>query len=211
MKKALLVALLCSFATCQTQAQYIKQIVNFSLTGYKGPEIPSAVGSVVRYTPQAFSITDRSLCQIIASDNGVTLHFPQLIRLLDINANFIGYYVTDRGVVVADASNYIGRLGQDYVVNTVTDSFGPRTGIHSATAIVHCLDNWGIGLINLYGLDTRVLRYSYIDPDLPSIYTLDNFAASIAGGYTNSTSGGYACCSGTIRGTSVIVNTVPGL
>jgi hypothetical protein len=211
MKKALLVALLCSFATVQAHAQYIKQIINFSLTGYKGPEIPSAIGSVVHYTPQAFSVTDRALCQIIAAHNGISVHFPQLIRLMDINGNFIGYYVTDRGIVVADASDYIGRTAQDYLVNTATDSFGPRTGVHSVSLLVHGFDTWGIGLINLYGMDTRVIRFTYTDPDLPSTYTFDNFVVPVSGGYTNSTTGGYACCTGTIRGSSAVVNTIPGL
>jgi hypothetical protein len=213
MKKGILVALICFAGLMQCHAQYLKQIVSFSLTGYRAPENKTTIGYVRRITAQSFSLTDRALCFVIASDNGISVRHPQLIRVTDINANLIGYFVTDAGTVVADASAYISRVQRSYSVHTGTEVYNPRTDFVSVADVNHSYDTWGIGLLSISGVDTTLGRFSFPNGGdaSSSIFSQWNFSAPVSGGYTNSDTGTITCCSGSIRATSVVVKSIPGL
>lgn len=213
MKKPMLIAAVCFAGLMQSNAQYVKQVINFSLTGYRAPETSVTTGYVRKFTPQAFSLTDRAFCMALASENGVSVRFPQLIRVADIHSNFIGYYVTDNGTVVIDASSYLGRVGHDCNVISGTETFHPATGSVSVSDLNHAHDTWGIGSLRISGLDTIVSRFTIDysgDPNTVAFSQL-SFSAPVSGAYTNSATGTVTCCTGSFRGTSVIVKTIPGL
>ncbi|MDB6056962.1 MAG: hypothetical protein JWO95_806 [Verrucomicrobiales bacterium] len=213
MKKGILIAALCFAGLMQSNAQYVKQVINFSLTGYRAPGTSLTTGYVRRFTPQTYSLTDRALCLAIANDKGVFLRYPQLIRVTDLQGNFIGYYVTDSGTVVIDASSYLGRLRHDCNVISGTEVFHPITGLVSVSDLNHAHDTWGIGSLTISGLDTIVSRFTIDSSGDPSTLVISqaNFSAPVSGAYTNSSTGTVTCCTGSFRGTSVIVKSIPGL
>lgn len=213
MKKAILVAVLCFAGVVQSNAQYLKQVITFSLTGYQAPENVVTSVNLRRTTPRSFSVTDHALCLIVASDNGIAVRYPQLIRVSDLHGNFIGYYVTDGGTAVADASSYFGRIGHQFNVISATDVYSPKTDTVTTTELNHALDTWGIGLITITGLDTIPARFTYPNGGDAStmVFSQWNFSAPVSGGYTNGDTGTITCCSGVIRGTSSVVRSIPGL
>ena len=213
MKKAILVALLCLAGVVQSNAQYLKQIINFSLTGYQAPENSVTIGNVRRTTAQSFSLTDRALCLAVASNNGMSVRYPQLIRVTDLNGNLLGYFVTDAGTVVADASAYIARIGHEFNVVSGTEVLNPTTGMVTTTELNHGFDTWAIGLIRVSGLDTIPARFTYPNGGDSStmVFSQWNFSAPVSGGYTNGNSGTITCCTGFIRGTSSVVKSISGL
>ncbi len=212
MKKAIVMAVFCLTCIAEANAQLVKQTIYLSLIGYQAPETSSTVGYVTRLTPKAFSITDRAICFVVAHDNYITVKYPQLIRVTDISGNFIGYYVTDGGRVVADAGYYIGRVAHDFNVSSGSEVYSPSTGLYTVTELSHAYDTWGLGLMNVSGLDTINARYAFPPGASDSTkFSSWNFSAPISGGYTNSDTGTYTCCSGTIRGTSAIIKSIPGL
>lgn len=212
MKKALVVAVLCLGGIVQSQAQYLKQVINFSLTGYQSPGTTTTTGTVNRTSPRTFTATDRALCLAIASDNSITVRYPQLIRVSDMNGNFIGYYVTDSGKAVADASQYIGRIGSDFSVVSSTDVLNITTDLITSTELNRSVDTWAIGLWVVSGLNTTSARFTTPNGGDSSsmVFSQWNFSAPIAGGFTNST-GTVTCATGSIRGTSTVVKSIPGL
>jgi hypothetical protein len=211
MKKVFIIAAICVVAAATAQAQLIRQVINFSLVGYVAPENMSTVGAVVRATPQPFSLTDRALCYIVARDNYITLRYPQLIRVADLQGGFIGYYVTDAGVVVADASGYIGKIAQDFEVHSGVDVYNARLALHSVFDVTRSYDTWEIGYLNISGLNTRASRFTYTDGSDANTFSVLNFSAPVSGGFTNTDTGAFGCCSGSIRATSAVVRSIPGL
>ena len=213
MKQGILIAVVCCAGLMQSHAQYLKQVVNFSLTGYQTPETTTTVGYVRKISSQTFSLTDRALCAAIASDNFISVRHPQLIRVTDIHSNFIGYYLTDSGTVVADATSYISRIGHKYNVYGGTEVYNPRTDVVSVIDVSRAYDTWGIGLVTISGLDTTLGRFTFPNGGDPStsVFSQWNFSAPVSGGSTNSATGTVMCCSGTIRAKSMVVNSIPGL
>jgi hypothetical protein len=213
MKKGILIAALCFAGLLPSNAQYIKQVINFSLTGYRAPENGVTTGYTRKFTPQSYSLTDRGLCLAIANENGVGVRFPQLIRVSDIQGTFIGYYVTDGGTVVLDASDYLGRIAHDCNVISGTEVFHPTTGLVSVSDLNHAHDTWGIGLLTISGLDTIVSRFTIDSSGDPNtlVVSQSNFSAPVSGAYTNNDTGTVTCCTGSFRGTSTIVRSIPGL
>ncbi|MGZ4962027.1 MAG: hypothetical protein ACXWBP_07810 [Limisphaerales bacterium] len=212
MKKAIVIALFCLTSIAEANAQLIKQTIYLSLTGYTAPETSTTIGYVTRLTPKAFSITDRAICFQVAHDNNITVKYPQLIRVADISGNFIGYYLTDSGKVVADAGNYISRVGHDYNVSSGTEIYSPYTDQFTVTDLSRAYSTWSLGLMDVSGLDTTNARFTFPSSDFESkTFSMWNFSAPISGGFTNSDTGTRTCCSGTIRATSAIVKSIPGL